>query len=41
MTVDITETATVVPEPATLVLFGTGAAGFIAKRRYRSRNRPV
>jgi len=38
MKVDITETAAAVPEPATLVLFGTGVAGFIAKRRHMSRN---
>jgi hypothetical protein len=39
MTVDITETPTEVPEPASLVLFGTGVAGLIAKRRHSSRNR--
>lgn len=39
MTVDITEAATEVPEPASLVLFGTSVAGLIAKRRHSSRNR--
>ena len=38
MTVDITETATEVPEPASLVLFGTGVAALFVKRRHRSRN---